>query len=337
MDISVKESGDVPFMRNTLINYKKYSTNQPSQKQHSQRRCTPNTSMNSSKNKLLSKFSIKGISLLSFTKTNGSMNGSMTLEAAIVLPLFMIFFFNLLWVIEVYRLHSTLLIALRETGYKMSIYGYAYEKIIEEKDDSGLEAIIENIAFSELYVRGQVERIAGEEYLESSPLTHGKKSISYLESNIMQQNDIIDLVALYQISPFIQLVGFSKAGLYTRYYGRAWTGYDVSVQNDDQDRQVVYITQNGSVYHINRQCAYINLSIKKVSYYQISDLRNESGERYGACELCVDNQFDVIYFITEDGNRYHQNINCSSLSRYVYQIPYKEAKKKYHACSLCGR
>ncbi|HKM34271.1 MAG TPA: hypothetical protein VJY54_05975 [Lachnospiraceae bacterium] len=261
----------------------------------------------------------------------------MTIEAAIVLPLFLFFFLNLLWVIEVYRLHSTLLSALRETGYQLAVYSYAYDAIIDEEDDSGLEAIIENIAFSELYVRSQIEKLTGEEYLQHSPLTDGKKGLLFLETSILQQDDIIDLVVVYQISPFIELAGFLKTGLYTRYYGRAWTGYDVDQQETLQKEPFLYVAENGTVYHTDRQCTYISLSIKEVSRFNVTKLRNEYGESYRACESCVFANPGTTCYVTQCGDCFHQSKNCSGLSRYIYQIPYREAKYKYHACPRCGR
>lgn len=326
-------------MRNTIVNNKKHSTNQPSQKWHSLWRYTPDTFMNSSKkqNKLFIRFPIKGISGLSFPKSFSGKCGSMTIEAAIVLPLFLFFFLNLLWVIEVYRLHSTLLSALRETGYQLAVYSYGYDAIVDVEDDSGLEAIIENIAFSELYVRSQIEKLTGEEYLQHSPLTNGKESLLFLETSLLQHDDIIDLVVVYQISPFIELTGFLKTGLYTRYYGRAWTGYDVNHQGTMQKELFYYVAENGTVYHTDRQCTYISLKINEVSRFNITKLRNEYGESYRACENCVFGNLSSTCYVTWSGDCFHQNRSCSALSRYIYQIPSREAKQKYQACPRCGR
>lgn len=326
-------------MRNKIRNYKKYSTNQPSQKWHSPWRYTPDTSINSSKkqNKLFTKFPIKGISVLSFFKSYSCKSGSMTIEAAIVLPLFLFFFINLLWIIEIYRLHSTLLSALRETGYRLAVYGYAYDAIVDEEDDSGLEAIVENIVFSELFVRNQIEKLVGEEFLENSPLTYGKKGLLFFETSLLQQNDIIDLVLVYQVSPFIDIAGFLRTGLYTRYYGRAWTGYDVEQNDSSQNEQVVFVAQNGIVYHTDKACTYISLTIEEVSAFLVNHLRNEYGSSYRPCDICVVGNSGKTVYVTKSGDCFHLRRNCSGLSRYIFHIPYNEAKQKYKKCSRCGR
>ena len=46
-----------------------------------------------------------------------------------------------------------------------------------------------------------------------------------------------------------------------RYYGRAWTGYDVEkrMNGENGEDPIVYIAENGAVYHIARNCAYLIL------------------------------------------------------------------------------
>lgn len=284
------------------------------------------------------KFFIKGMPPFSFGKTHtGNWLASMTVEAAIVLPLFLFFMLNLLGIIEIYRLHSTLLAALRETGRELSVYAYAYKTITGEEEDEGLEALVENVAFSYLYVKGRVEKFAGEKYLETSPLTNGKEGIWYTDSSILQQGDIIDLVASYQISPFIGIVGFSPARFYCRYYGRAWTGYEVDPDGEGGKREdaYVYVAENAEVFHLSRECSHIRLSISECEAADLEILRNEHGGRYTPCELCVIS-FTARFYIARSGNRYHQDLNCSGLKRTITVMLRSEAEKKYRMCSRCG-
>lgn len=281
---------------------------------------------------------IKRMSPFSFGKNcSGSRPGSMTVEAAIVLPLFLFFLLNLLGIIEIYRLHSTLLAALRETGRELSVYAYAYKTITKEEDDDGPEALLENIAFSYLYVRERVEDLAGEEYLDHSPLSNGRESIWYVDSSILQQGDIIDLVASYQVSPFIGIAGFRPARFYCRYYGRAWTGYEVAPEGekDQNSEEYVYVAENAEVYHLSRECTHIRLSISECEFTDLETLRNENGSKYSPCELCVDYPDDKLY-ICRNGDRYHQDLNCSGLKRTVTVMLRSEAEKKYRMCGRCG-
>lgn len=353
-----KESVEIPFMRNDYniqISTKQPSFTQTSYEKNSPR-IFPNSSTIYTSVNLIQKSLIKGISTLFFPKdrmpsgqkksdsiagrgiyTPKACQGSMTVEAAIVLPVFIFFFLNILWVIEIYRLHSTLLLSLREVGRELSVYAYAYDRLVQEEDDTGLEAFVENAAFSCLYVRGRVEEIAGREYLDSSPLAGGSSGISYLGSSIMQQNDILDLTASYAVLPFIKIAGFRPAAFISRYYGRAWTGYDVADKNDGKEQAIyVYVAENAKVYHLEEKCSHISLSIRESTQAEIERSRNDYGEKYTPCEACVTGGQNKAY-ITRTGNRYHQSLTCSSLKRTIIKMPLAEAEKHYGMCSRCGR
>ena len=340
---------EIPVMRkNDKI---KTSTRQPSFTQTSIGNFSfgiPQDSSNIFVNVKLKKINlIKGISMLSFlkgklTRKGGggkrkACRGSMTVEAAIALPIFLFFFLNILWIIEIYRLHSILLSSLREVGRELSIYAYAYDKIVQEEEDAGLEAFIENVTFSYLYVKGRVEEQAGADYLDSSPLVGGSQGISYLDSSILQQDDIIDLTASYAVSPFIGIAGFRPAAFYSRYYGRAWTGYDVEGKNGEKAQvEYVYVAENAQVYHMERSCSHISLSIREINLAETEKIKNEYGEKYTSCEICVkDGEWSV--YITPTGNRYHQSLECSGLKRTIMTMPRPEAERHYKLCSRCGR
>ena len=284
---------------------------------------------------------IKGMSPLSFFP--GRKNGpkaSMTVEAAVVLPLFLFFFLNLLEILEVYRLQSTLLAAFRETGRELSIYAYAYREAAgeqEETEAAKLKAFLGDVAFSYLYVRERVESFAGEEYLDASPIKGGKAGIIYAESSVFRQRDIIELAAVYQVEPFIGIVGFQPAWFYSRYYGRAWTGYDVTPKESgkESEEEYVYITENAEVYHLSRECSHIRLSISECEAWELENLRNDYGDRYTPCELCVRFPSEK-YYVGRNGGRYHQDLNCSGLKRTIIVILRSEAEKKYRLCTRCG-
>lgn len=332
-------------MRKSIL-IKQKCTIQPSRNGQFWCRYTSNTSTNSSAYGGLTLDietdngnSIKGISVLFFPdiQHKKGCRGSMTVEAAIVLPVFLFFLLNLLWIIEIYSLHSTLLSALRETGRELSVYAYAYDRIVNEEEDEGLEAFIEDVAFSYLYVKGRVESLAGKDYLDNSPLTYGKEGLLYVESSILQQDDIIDLVVTYQVSPLVNIAGFRSGRFYSRYYGRAWTGYEVRDEAENGENAVyVYIAENAKVYHISKECSHIRLSIAESGLWEIAELRNESGSRYLPCELCVEDGQGRLY-ITASGDRYHQVLSCSGLKRTVTQMLRSEAEKQYRMCTRCGR
>lgn len=94
------------------------------------------------------------------------------------------------------------------------------------------------------------------------------------------------------------------------------------------------MTETGTVYHKDRSCTYLKLSIRKVSYSVTGKLRNRYGEKYYACSCCRSGVGATVY-ITDTGNRYHADRSCSGLKRTIHKI--KESEVSHlPSCSKCG-
>jgi hypothetical protein len=119
---------------------------------------------------------------------------------------------------------------------------------------------------------------------------------------------------------------------------RAWTGRDSNHGSGGyyDEPQYVYVTENGMVYHTSSACTHINLSITKTDIEHAADMRNENGEKYGACEKCGDDAVakDEIY-ITRHGNRYHSSLSCSGLKRSVRLVEISKAEG-LQECQRCA-
>lgn len=253
------------------------------------------------------------------------LKAGMTVEAAVVLPLFLFFVLNLSCAIELIRLHGNLQLALWETGSQMAVYGHGLE-------DSTMASM-----FSYFYVQDQMVKYVGEEYLNSSPLTKGAKGLIPWESEIFTSKDEMDLIITYQVSPWSDLAGFISFRMANRYYGHIWNGYDISDPKGESQllADVVYMAENGQVYHEDRNCTHLTLSIQETTWEGAKQKTNQWGKRYTPCEKCCPKEGAVILYITDEGERYHFDRNCSGLKRTVYSIPRKHASG-YRACSRCG-
>lgn len=274
---------------------------------------------------LIKRNPVKGMSPLSF------FHGSMTVEAAMVLPLFLFFFLNLFSVINIYELHTTLSAALRETGQDLCVYGYAYERLVQEEEDEGLEAFAENVTFSYSYVKHKVESYCGAEYLEQSPLSYGKKGLVYANSSLLQQGDIVDLVISYRVSPLIDVAGFRPKWFYSRFYGRAWTGYDVEKTKQEE---MVFVAEYAEVFHKDPSCTYIHVSVREVTRDGLPALTNDKGRHYQPCEKCHPDK-ERVFYITPEGDRYHNTVDCRGLKRTVYMAKRDKVEGWLRPCGRC--
>ena len=249
------------------------------------------------------------------------------MEASLIFPIFLIVVINLFSVLDFVRLQSNMTAALHQTGKKLAVYGYAYDKTGLKIEEYPLSSVL----FSYTFVKSNVENYAGREYLENTVLEYGSAGIWYGYSKIMIE-DRIDIVALYNASGLFSLKGLKGIPMYSRFYGHAWNGYDVekSVQADAAECYV-FMTENGTVYHKNRNCTYLNPSIEAVCYEDLENRRNKGGAVYYECELCGRNKGAVVY-ITEQGNRYHTTMECSGLKRTIFSIPLSET-----GCPPCSK
>lgn len=83
------------------------------------------------------------------------------------------------------------------------------------------------------------------------------------------------------------------------------------------------------MYHKTSGCTYLNLSIQSVEDVQIVEYRNENGEKYHKCEFCADkiNKFERVY-ITNYGNKYHTDLNCSGIKRTIEMIRLSDVEER---------
>ena len=263
-----------------------------------------------------------------------ALKASMAVEAAIAVPLFLFFFIIILFAFDALRLHGNLMAALHQTGNRMALYGYAYRQLSagEEPLPGGLGSFM----FSEGYARKEVIDYLGAEYLDHTCLAAGTGGLHFLRSSVMQENEVIELVASYRVQPFITFFGFTDFPMENRYYGRAWTGYDVEGRNESGEEDVlVYVAENGTVYHISRGCTYLNPSIEAVAHAAVGSMRNENGEKYYSCDRCSTYAYQAVVYITRQGNRVHGSVDCSGLRRTVHAVRLSQIKGKGR-CTKCG-
>lgn len=247
---------------------------------------------------------------------------SMTVEASIVVPLCIFFLLNFGYAIEMVRLHNNIQLALTVVGEKAALYGAVMQ-------DGTAESVLTGS-----YVREAVIKCAGKRYLDSSPLTHGCNGLNLLESEMLTKDDHLDITLTYSVSPLISWAGFRRFRMINRYYAHRWNGYDVA--DGETEKEIVYVSENGRVWHTDRNCMHLRLSVRQVSNKEVSEERNGSGECYAACERCFDEDMKDVLFIAKEGNRYHSRQDCSGLKRSVYAIQKKEAEEKgYRICNCC--
>ncbi len=248
-----------------------------------------------------------------------SLQGAMTVEASLVLPFFLFFFLHLMGSVEMMRLHGKLTLSLWNAGKQLMVYSAV-------ADTAGMD--LPDIGVSYLYVHNSTIRLLGEDYLETSPLVYGKNGLNYLDSQYNEE--LVDIGVTYQVEPKVSIFPFSYMRMANRFYGKSWTGFDVT----GKVLEYVYVTLYGEVWHARPDCTHIQISIEAAAEEGIGDLRNAAGGRYRLCELCEEREGTAFVYYTPQGDRYHKVRTCSALTRYVRAILWEE-NIPYRPCSRC--
>ncbi len=262
--------------------------------------------------------------------------GSMTVEASILLPLFLFLCLNLSGAIEMIRLHGNLSLGLRDAGSAICLAGVLQEDG-EEDDDAELGEELADVAISWFFVKEDLREYLGEEYLRESPLPEGVESLNFLESEILGEDDLVDLKVTYRVSPIFDPEGLLSFRMANRFYGHLWNGFDVTGEGDPHSQEAyVYITADSEVYHLTSTCTHLKLTIRAVDTAAIPEERNRYGGKYSPCEICAKGKKPDTCYVGAEGDRYHYSGSCYSLNRTYWAIPLSEAEVSYRPCSRCG-
>lgn len=258
------------------------------------------------------------------------LQGSITVEAAFALPLFLFFCIQLLSLISLFQLHSALEAALHQETAQAALQAYAYQELGIDIS-SGAGGFLE-----EAYLRDRVINRVGKAYLDHSMIEGGSSNIHILYTGKKEVQDTVDVILYYKIQPAVDILGFSGFTMANRCRMKAWTGYQAenAAASGKTGEELVYITETGTVYHKSRNCSHLALSVRTVKTGSLNELRNGDGGKYYPCEKCGKNAGSSV-FITEQGNRYHTSLNCSGLKRTVYVVPISEAGGR-GPCSRCS-
>lgn len=256
------------------------------------------------------------------------LKASLTLEASLVLPLFL---FVMITAFQYGRCMETAVqlgTALTDTGKSMAEAAYVTTYSGETDGMIGTAA-------------GALSAAAAQHQVFSKTSdTSCIKNANMLLSSFLEEDEMINLVLTYQIRTPISSVGlpwnfFIQCADVRAWVGRAVAGKDGDSQDGSGAKEYVYVTITGSVYHEDPECTHLKLSIQEISASELGTRRNNSGEIYHICEKCGNFGSSTVY-ITNEGNRYHSSLSCSGLKRTVRRMT-KEEASHLRSCSKCSK
>lgn len=254
--------------------------------------------------------------------------GSMTVEAALALPVFLFFLVGILQLGRAVQTESTVRASLWEVGKKLSTYAYITEYGEEEGQ---IDRLFGAGALAYAYTSFLAQE--GREYWNQSMVSGGSKGFSFFLSSFLKEDGYLDLVVTYKLRIPFPITGDIYLPQVQRCRVRGWIG-----EKDKKKKQeeMVYITESGTVYHLTRDCSHLALSIQKISPEQLPKARNGSGGKYVPCEKCGKEPMQgEHYYITKEGDCFHTKQGCSGLKRTILTIPLSQTGGRTR-CKRCG-
>ncbi len=241
---------------------------------------------------------------------------SITVEASFAVSFFFLAVMCFVCMLEIMALQLQIKSALHSVGKEIAV-----------------EAYQNRILFPGSIEKRLVETV-GAERMDGSMIVGGSSGIDCSGTKTYVGSTIVDLCACYQIQ--IPVFGLRIPVIAREEIIRikGWSGAEVTYASS-QNREIVYVTDYGVVYHKKMTCTYLDLSIKAVPYEQLKELRNENGKKYSACEICGKGVYAKVY-VTDYGVRYHSSLECRGIDRTVYAVPLSEVYGM-GGCSKCTK
>jgi len=260
--------------------------------------------------------------------------GSLTVEASVVIPLFLIVITGFFSLFGAMVTQLKLQTGMERAGKEIAALSYVNEALKKNPDKKNgiLQAVGADLALtviSEGAVKELVKARIGD-YADELYIAGGENGVSFLGTRYSAAEQEIIITASYKLNAFfLPVSGFRVSQQSVR---RAFTGKEAELHEEEE---IVYITEYGKTYHTSLSCNYLDLSIASVSLSLVGTRRSADGKIYRECEICHEDGGEEVY-ITSYGDRYHYDKNCSGLKRSIRSIPISQVGSRT-LCKKCKK
>ncbi|MGN0465652.1 MAG: hypothetical protein ACI4F9_04790 [Lachnospiraceae bacterium] len=228
-----------------------------------------------------------------------------------IVPLFFIVLMGFALWIQVFMVEAEVQKGVTETGKYMARQIYKYEKLQDKAEWIK--------KFSNIMIKNKWKDYVDINFLNKSCLVNGVDGISFQNSKYDENSDSIKINAKYKLQISLPFIGIYEVSTTAKTEQKAFTGYH------NTSGEYVYVAKSGTVFHTNRKCPHIALSIVKV-YDTQKYISGKGG--YIACERCTKRYGEPssYFYITTYGQKYHTSLQCSGLKRTIQKIKLGEVK-----------
>ena len=288
--------------------------------------------------------SAPGPSAYSGQMKNGAhfLSASLTLEAALSLPLFLFFLLAVMSFLVMLNVQMYVQNSMEDLSRRMGKAAYLMERgdaILSggELDSDSIALAQAGINSTSIQLMLAADKGLGT-VLDGSRVKGGRGGLYTYDSSYDAGSGILDMVVSYDYDiPWLPGF-FGNMRMVQRARSHVWTGDPLQKSGGDgtSEHQTVYVTETGTVYHTSPNCHYLDLSIQGVSSGQVSSLRNAAGARYYRCEECARSGAAGTVYITNYGTSWHNSLSCSGLKRTIKEVDLEELGGM-RMCTKCAQ
>lgn len=284
---------------------------------------------------------------------------SLTLEATLVLPIFIFAIMMLVNLFRLVRCGEIVAEGTAELAEVTSGYGLIIEDVKDFTGDAeGYLMLLSDLGIADeimtgvdsLYFSAAAHFCFDNENLMQNGVPMGTRGLDFYGSKVLDSEGYTDVICSCDVSLTAPLFGTYDYTLKNRVKMLSFKGIgcesrfeEIEISEEDGEaeeepgEEYVYITETGRVYHKTQDCYHLSVTKKAVKYSDVPSKRNEAGAKYYACEHCCNKiepgPADIVY-ITTDGNRYHIRPDCPGLKRTIMKVKKSEVGSR-RPCKTC--
>lgn len=266
---------------------------------------------------------------------NRYQSASLTVEASLAFPIFFFAVFYLLQMFTVLRGELNIATAGISSAREVAAFSYAGERLTDGDDGivSKLYEVFNHDVIKDTSATSLLMLRCDKKLLAQAGIGAGYGGFW---ADAEEENGKTKVEIAYRVKAANPWSADRSNYYRMRLIYKKWSG-DGKRRTNTPEEEVVYMTEHGTVYHRDRSCSHLSVSVSSVLADEVSLKRNASGKSYGACSICLPTltSGEMVY-VTEHGTKYHGSSSCSAIKRNVKECSIEEVRENYRECSKCG-
>lgn len=254
--------------------------------------------------------------------------GYITVEASLVVPLFLFFMLAMSGIFMVLMAEAHIHQSLAAATDYMAEYCYLEQKLLagDEKKatESQVSVNVENLIDTAI-IKQQLGKYIGNDFYVEKVISGGKSGVFVKVQKDKSNSKIMKVTASYQAMINLPLLGTYSIHLSNQIKQKAFVGFTEEEYNNSDC--FVYVTPNREAYHMRRDCTHLMLDVNTVS--------SSRKDGYSPCFYCGIAESGKRIYIAKNGEVYHNRRDCVGLKRTVRRVK-RSGIEGIGACERCG-